>query len=1091
MSFIERFRTLIALPPSRALPFLYAHPSFFDPGRWPRLEAWAGSLPPEEAAGALGELRAIRRLYGSLAADLRAYEFGPGPIERLWRRLGAGEISRRHALRLAADEAVAGELSPLYVEMLAMRADRVASRGDWRSAVALLRLLLAALDALPDGKARAALQKIAVPAWMWVVHRAVADVPDGRLFHDAVARAEDLAARARGTGDQETYGQLMQDLGALHLDPYVAGRSSIDYAAQYRLWQRRLDDELGDRIATLRQDGLRLPPPESAFPAAAAYLRRAAAVTGGEGRARALKGLSEALTWSVVIGLEVDREEIVTSARAALALFDPATSPREVAALEQTLAYHGEATGDPRLEELAGTSPEDAARRLGPRLAIELFTNLAHGQRRRDPRTALETAVALRPLVRSQGDETLIQSHHQLELRLLAPALGTAPAAAPRRPLIELAAALRRRAEAEGWGEETLAAGLVGLAIWGPTVDREDEALELLHEARERAPVLGERFAAPLRQLAAFLHLGVAVNAVEADDADRAIEHYAATLGGFVDLALWTLAFDQLTNLTDLAGRAGDAGIKHLVVALGAHALALEQARGARATELLQRLCQAVLARMAAPGGGNEAALLFLWQVAKGHGFAAALGRPESYRWQDDDGGRALLARIAELRAEVAAAGTEESSPALGEELLLAAYAGPGTRRPGAGPAEVLANLEQRYDERLDRRLRAQGVDRAGLLRAPDRLRSALGRRSVLLSYFIGPSPDGRLGLYVLLLTRDRCRLTAGIVPDLPGGMAWVGNGEAAVAASLFAPLIADLRQRLIDGDPGPANVVPEVARTLAELKQSFFGGGIGPLLAELRAAGHDHLVIAPHGPLHVFPFHLLGDEDRPLAAEWIVTYLPGLALLDGGDEGDNRPRARRGVAALGLDFAADNPHRLPPLDGLAAEARAVAALFGGGALTGARATEAAFADALATKAMVHVATHGQHRVAAPAFQRLYLAPQDGDDGVLHAYEILGLDLRGLELLSLGACETALGRFDRGDNPRGLPASLFLAGAATIAGTLWEADSDAATIFFTTLYRRLRDGDAKLDAFARAQRATRRAFPAYRDWGAFTLSGRW
>lgn len=80
----------------------------------------------------------------------------------------------------------------------------------------------------------------------------------------------------------------------------------------------------------------------------------------------------------------------------------------------------------------------------------------------------------------------------------------------------------------------------------------------------------------------------------------------------------------------------------------------------------------------------------------------------------------------------------------------------------------------------------------------------------------------------------------------------------------------------------------------------------------------------------------------------------------------------------------------------------------------------------------------------APLFQTVFLAPGDNGDGTLRAHEVLGLDLRGLEPVTLGACETALGRIDLSDNLRGLPAALLLAGARAVIGTLWEVSGDAS-----------------------------------------------
>lgn len=101
-----------------------------------------------------------------------------------------------------------------------------------------------------------------------------------------------------------------------------------------------------------------------------------------------------------------------------------------------------------------------------------------------------------------------------------------------------------------------------------------------------------------------------------------------------------------------------------------------------------------------------------------------------------------------------------------------------------------------------------------------------------------------------------------------------------------------------------------------------------------------------------------------------------------------------------------------------------------------------------------------------------------------------GLDLRGLELVTLGACETALGRVDLSDNLTGLPSLLLAAGAQAVIGTLWEVYDEAATTFFTTLYDALARGGADVaQAFRTAQRETRNRFPEYRDWGAFYLTG--
>jgi CHAT domain-containing protein len=145
----------------------------------------------------------------------------------------------------------------------------------------------------------------------------------------------------------------------------------------------------------------------------------------------------------------------------------------------------------------------------------------------------------------------------------------------------------------------------------------------------------------------------------------------------------------------------------------------------------------------------------------------------------------------------------------------------------------------------------------------------------------------------------------------------------------------------------------------------------------------------------------------------------------------------------------------------------------------------------LASARAVHVFTHGQQCAYAAAFHALYLAPDEAaaTDGILRAYEILPLRCSGLEVLTLSACESALGRFDAGDNLTGLPGSLFLAGVQRVVGTLWPVSSAVANCFFEAFYGALGDDRRYASAFRQAQLAARDLHPEYRDWGAFYFMG--
>jgi CHAT domain-containing protein len=139
----------------------------------------------------------------------------------------------------------------------------------------------------------------------------------------------------------------------------------------------------------------------------------------------------------------------------------------------------------------------------------------------------------------------------------------------------------------------------------------------------------------------------------------------------------------------------------------------------------------------------------------------------------------------------------------------------------------------------------------------------------------------------------------------------------------------------------------------------------------------------------------------------------------------------------------------------------------------------------------VHLCAHGANTPGSPLFHHLLVTPGTEGGGRICAYELLGQDLRGLDVLSLGSCDSALGRFDAGDNLSGLPAAFLAAGASTLVAALWELLDEAATRFFVGFHRALKAGTPRLDAFRTAQLDVRAAFPQARDWAAFCYLGDW
>ena len=99
--------------------------------------------------------------------------------------------------------------------------------------------------------------------------------------------------------------------------------------------------------------------------------------------------------------------------------------------------------------------------------------------------------------------------------------------------------------------------------------------------------------------------------------------------------------------------------------------------------------------------------------------------------------------------------------------------------------------------------------------------------------------------------------------------------------------------------------------------------------------------------------------------------------------------------------------------------------------------------------------------------------PENEEDGILTAQEISMLDLRGLDLVVLSACQTGLGDLISGEGVFGLQRGLKKAGAKTILMSLNVVDDDATRILMVEFYRNLMDGKPKYQSLKDAQRYLR------------------
>ena len=388
--------------------------------------------------------------------------------------------------------------------------------------------------------------------------------------------------------------------------------------------------------------------------------------------------------------------------------------------------------------------------------------------------------------------------------------------------------------------------------------------------------------------------------------------------------------------------------------------------------------------------------------------------------------------------------------------------------------------------------------------RAFDRIvmrRIAAGRESDALAYM-----DRAHASLDPLRTARPFGIRAGRIAAPPGEsaleLAFVGD-------TLLAWSVVGDRVRLARSNVDHAAFLRVVQRVRSSLE---LGVGEAQVRADL-ATLYDWL-IRPSAPM-------FGDDDRPVAivADGEIEAVPFPALFDTAatrylierhalrfvprlgdvrgpttERHDVRTTLQRGTALLIADPAGGRSRSSSPdtLPGAHDEVRAIAQEYAHPRLLdGSQATRAAFGRAVRGVETIHFAGHAVFDDDRPERSHLVLANDHGAPSELTVSDVATLDLRGVRLVVLSACETARPESGRSGGYTGLTGSFLAAGARSVVGTLWRIDDASAMplmVDFHRLYRRLGDPAAALraaqiDALRSSEKKRRSpaAWAAFRD----------
>ncbi|WP_378181322.1 CHAT domain-containing protein [Aquimarina sp. SS2-1] len=259
-------------------------------------------------------------------------------------------------------------------------------------------------------------------------------------------------------------------------------------------------------------------------------------------------------------------------------------------------------------------------------------------------------------------------------------------------------------------------------------------------------------------------------------------------------------------------------------------------------------------------------------------------------------------------------------------------------------------------------------------------------------------------------------------------------------------------------------------------------------------------LIIIPDGILNYLPFEALSTSKISpdyLIKEYQISYTNSATLLR---EQKNKLKAEKNLLlayapSFGVSNGIQNDRSdFGPLLYNTIEVDRITEYFNGKAITGSEASLSSFSENSQTYNMLHFATHAAANDEHPDYSYLAFAPnKEGDANLLYVKDLYGYNINA-DLVALSACQTGLGKLQKGEGMLSLARGFSYAGAKSLVTTLWKINDQTTSELMQEFYKNLDASlpkdqalrDAKLTYLSTAEDELL-THPYY--WSGFMISG--
>lgn len=261
------------------------------------------------------------------------------------------------------------------------------------------------------------------------------------------------------------------------------------------------------------------------------------------------------------------------------------------------------------------------------------------------------------------------------------------------------------------------------------------------------------------------------------------------------------------------------------------------------------------------------------------------------------------------------------------------------------------------------------------------------------------------------------------------------------------------------------------------------------------------NLTIIPDGVLHYLPFEMLIHNGSYLLAEKTISY--GNSLTSLIEVKNKEYGAVNRMLAFAPEFDSEvvqeapeeQTRQLGKLTYNDDEVNGISGFYNASIFIDEKATLSNFMSEINNANIIHLATHASANDAYPDYSYLAFS----ETGSAEDYQILYIkDLYNMnidaDMVTLSACQTGIGKLQKGQGMMSLSKGFYYAGAKSLVNTLWKINDKSTVKLMEYFYESLSEGNSKKAALREAKLQYLKTtdddllkHPYY--WAAFVVSG--